>query len=483
MYFPIYCMHYMFLFLLSLLFFAAGCMSLAYGQDSSVGTDETDASQGIRSAYVGFDGVDYILYLYVDFDFANYSRDEVCWVVHFDLLPEDIGVNDVSFEDFEKEKDKGVIPFTDAMVKAIDDINFNSASKCSSASGETYGSLKAYDFSALGDADVYRITDNDTLGAFARDYGMEDDGAAVDKYLDEDIVVFRVNAREVKSGLVLELMFSELEKIVNLLGGMRSVEPESEPYPDNVSGSMEDAADDTVADEPKNITVREKRTFDDPDIKIERKVYWIDKRTNIVAIDPTDLGGAIVSPLEVSIDGVGFEYTDYGSFVFVPDDGVPSMVMVFSKGSIKSTLYMDNDARALLDSDDSEIEIVGVNLLKVDKSDVKKAEDMELYVIEVRDSKGRTNLKRAMDSELRTGSKSIYPQISAGELRTKGSSVVIKEPDDIGFFDIRSISDLFLWLNLKFGMNLENKEKKILQEGIYSALQKAVDESTATSLD
>ncbi len=472
-----------FLFLLISLFFVAGCMSLAYGQGSVLGVEETDGSHGIRSAYVGFDGVDYAVYLYVGFDFANYSSDEVCWVVHLDGLPDDIDMNDVRFEDFEKEKDKSVIPFTDTMEEAIDDINFNPASKCSSASGEEYSSLKTYDFSALGGADLYRITDNETLGVFARDYGMDDGDKAVDKYLDEDIVVFRVNAREVKSGLVLGLMFSELGKIVDLLGGMKSVEPESESYPDNASGSVEDvvneAADDTVADEPKD-TIREKRTFDDPDIKIERKVYWIDKRTNIVAIDPTDMGGTIVSPLEISIDSVGFEYMDYGSFVFVPDDGMPSMVLVFNKGSIRSILYMDNDARALLDSEDSEIEIAGVTSLKVDKSDVKKAEGMELYGIEVRDRKGRTNLKRAMDSELRTGSKSIYPQISAGELRTKGSSVVIKEPEDIGFFDIRSISDLFLWLNLKFGMNLENKEKKILREGIYSTLQKAVDESTAT---
>lgn len=461
---------------------------MAFCQDAALGTEDgeqADDSYGMRSGYVGFDGVDYAVYLYVDFDSANYSRDEVCLVTQFSVLPDDIGMNDIGFEDFEKEKDKSVVLSVDSIEEAIEDIDLSPTSKCSQTAGDVYDSLETYDFSALGDARVYRITDNETLDAFVRNHGMEDDDKVFDKYLDEYIVVFRVNAREVKSGLALRFMFDELEKIFTLLGAVKSVEPENESYPVNVSDSVEDvanetAADDTVAEEPK-VTVREKRIFDDPDIRIERKVYWIDKSTNIIAIDPTDLGGTFVSPLEISIESVGFKYKGYDSFVFVPDDGVVSMVLIFEEGSIESTLYMDNDARALLDSEDSKIEIAGVTSLKVDKSDVKKAEGMELYAIEIRDNKGRTNLKRAMDSELMTGNKVVYPQILIGELETKGSTVVIKEPEDIGFFDIRGINDFLLWLNLKFGMNLDNKEKKILREGIYLTLQRAVDESVASS--
>ncbi len=297
------------------------------------------------------------------------------------------------------------------------------------------------------------------------------------------------------------------------------------PYSDETSRSQGNEVIDSVdTGEPGSATPREKRTFDDPDVKVKEETYWIDKKTNIIAIDPTVLGGTVTSVVktdaasvktvdnlprsadrpvdysgefvgmvseivtshelvEISIDNIGFKYENYDSFVLVPDDGIPSMVLVFSKGSVISHLHMDNDARALLDNSDSIIEIVGTTTMNIDKSDIKKTEGIELYTIEIRDKEGRKNLKMAMDSELKTGSKSIYPMISAGELRTKGTRVLIKTSREIGFFEIRSINDLLLWLNLKFGMNLDNKEKQILQEGIYSTLQKAVDDATATPSD
>ncbi len=218
-----------------------------------------------------------------------------------------------------------------------------------------------------------------------------------------------------------------------------------------------------------------KQTYDDSIVAIKGTTYWIDERTGIVAIDPSGRGGAVTSGRQISVRGVGFEYMDYGSFVLVPDDGVSSMVLIFSRGSIKSTLYMDNDARELLDDPDSRIDISGTSLMKVNKSNVRKAEGMELYVIETRNRKGGAELENAFGRELMSGSRVIYPQISSGGSEVMGSKVLVKEYRDIGFFEIRSISDFFLWLNLKFNMNLNNKEKKILQKGIFETLEETVE--------
>jgi len=477
-----------FLVVLISLFFVIGCVSLVYGQTIVRDSGEIDESEGIRLVYIDYDGEDYITNLYIDFDFKNYSKKEICWIVRFRVLPEDIRLNDVSFEYFKQKSDKSVIPIAGLIREVIRRIILKRTEVYPTSAEGEYSPIKTFDFGNLGSADVYRIADEEILSSFVRDYGMRNTPRVIERYLDEYITVFRVKAENVENGLALQIMSKDIGRILNIFSvtTTEKTEPDStnmSETPDSVEDTINETMDDADAGESRDAAPREKRTFDDLGIKVKRETYWIDKKTNIVAIDPVELGGTVTAPLEISIESVGFEYTDYDSFVLVPDDGIPSMVLIFSKGSIKSTLYMDNDARALLDTRDSKIEIAGATSLKVDKSDIKKAENMELYVIDVRDNKGRTNLKKAMNSELRTGSKSIYPQISTGELRTRGSSVIIKEPKEIGFFDIRSISDLFLWLNLKFGMNLDNKEKKILQEGIYSTLQKAVEDSTATPPD
>lgn len=214
-----------------------------------------------------------------------------------------------------------------------------------------------------------------------------------------------------------------------------------------------------------------KQTYDDSNAAIEGTTYWIDEETSIIAIDPSGGGKAVTSEHQIAISGIGFEYEDHNSFVLVPDDGVPSMVLIFDKGSIKSTLYMDNDALKLLDDPDSRIEIAGTGSMKVDKSDVRKVEDLGLYVVEVRNREGGTNL----ELELMSGNRVIYPLISTGKSEIIGSKVMVSEYTDIRFFEIRSISDLFLWLNLKFNMNLNNKEKKILQKGILETLEETVE--------
>lgn len=208
---------------------------------------------------------------------------------------------------------------------------------------------------------------------------------------------------------------------------------------------------------------------------IEGTTYWIDKGVGVVAIDPSGMGGAVTSASTISINGIGFEYSGYTPFVLVSDDGVPSMVLIFGQGSIKSTLYMDNDAKELLDSPDSKIEIVGSSSVKVDESDIRKAEDMDLYLIEVRNSDGGANLKGAFEHEIKDGGMVIYPQISGVDSEVMGSKVLVDEYEDIGFFEISSLSDFFLWINLKFGMNLNNEEKEVLQNGILETLEEAVE--------
>ncbi len=218
-----------------------------------------------------------------------------------------------------------------------------------------------------------------------------------------------------------------------------------------------------------------KQTYDDSIPAIEGTTYWIHEEAGIVAVDPSGRGGAVTSGRKISINGVGFEYSGYSPFVLVSGDGVPSMVMIFSRGSIESTLYMDDDAKELLDSPDSRIEIAGTNSVKVDKSDIKKAEDMDLYLIEVRSRNGGANLESAIDSEIVNGGMVIYPQILGVESEVAGSKVLVNEYEDIGFFDVRSMSDFFLWINLKFNMNLNNNEKKILQKGILETLEDTVE--------
>ncbi len=218
---------------------------------------------------------------------------------------------------------------------------------------------------------------------------------------------------------------------------------------------------------------------DDDDRRIGRRGHYWDHKSGITAIDPTELGGIVTTPIGITIEDVTFIYTSYSDFVLVPSDGIPSMVLIFSKGSTESTLYIDNDAKELLDDKKSKIEIIGVNSLKVIKSDLEKSGESELYSIKVKDNNGKKNLKNVLDNELATGSKIIYPQITSPSSSTKGSKVIIKESKDIGFFSIKSINDFMLWINLRFNMNLNNEEKEIFQEGILTTLEKAVEDCAA----
>ncbi len=219
---------------------------------------------------------------------------------------------------------------------------------------------------------------------------------------------------------------------------------------------------------------------DDYDKKITKKGHrWKHEKSGITAIDPTELGGIVTNPIGITIEDVTFIYTNYSDFVLVPGDGIPSMVFIFNKGSTESTLYIDNDAKELLDDKKSKIEIIGVDSLKIEKSDLEKSGESELYSIEVKDNNGKKNLKNALDNELATGSKIIYPQITSPSTHTKGSEVIIKESKDTGFFSIRNINDFMLWINLKFNMNLNNEEKEIFQEGILTTLEKVVEDCAA----
>ncbi len=220
----------------------------------------------------------------------------------------------------------------------------------------------------------------------------------------------------------------------------------------------------------------------DDDRKITRRNHdrW-NKRSGITAIDPTERSDTVVDPREISIENVGFKYTDYDSFILVPDDGIPSMTLIFKKGSIESTLYIDNDAKELLDDKKNNIKIIGVNSLNVKKTDITKIPESELYKIEVKDNNSKKNLKNTIDNELLTGSKVIYPQISGPSTDAKGSAVIIKKSVDVGLVDIKSINDFMLWVNLKFDMNLKNEEKQILQNGIFATLEKAVEDNTAST--
>ncbi len=217
------------------------------------------------------------------------------------------------------------------------------------------------------------------------------------------------------------------------------------------------------------------------DFSKSKGMFWKHRHIKSLAraIDPTELGGIVMSPLEITIEGITFIYTNYSDFVLVPSDGIPSMVFIFNKGSTESILYIDNDAKELLDDQKSKIEIIGVNSLKVKKSDLEKSGESELYSIKVKDNNGKRNLKNVLDNELATGSKIIYPQITSPSTNTKGSEVIIKESKDVGFFSIRSINDFMLWINLRFNMNLNNEEKEIFQEGILTTLEKAVEDCAA----
>ncbi len=244
-------------------------------------------------------------------------------------------------------------------------------------------------------------------------------------------------------------------------------------------GSEENAAanrtaSETGVNEAENEDSIKRLVYDDTVAAVEGSAYWVDEQTGIVAIDPTELGGTVTAPHQITIEGIGFGYMDYNSFVLVPHDDVPSLVLIFGKGSVQSNLYMDDDARELLYATDSKVEIIGMASMRVDKSDIKRLKNMALYVIEVKDNRGRTNLENALESELATGKKVVYPLISGGRSRIEGSSVTVKEYKDLGFFDIRSINDFLLWLNLKFSMNLNNREKKILQKGILATLEETV---------
>ncbi len=220
----------------------------------------------------------------------------------------------------------------------------------------------------------------------------------------------------------------------------------------------------------------------DDEREIEQGYLIMDKKPGITAVEPTKGGGIVVSPFAIQVENIIFEYVSYDDLIFVPDDGVPSMVLVFGKGSVVSTLYMDSDAKRVLDSSDhSNVEIVGVTSLKVKKSDIKKATETNpgVYAVDVTDTGGDKNIKTAIDGELMTGSKVVYPQIAGSGTPAKGATVIIKESKDISFFEIRSMNDFLLWINLKFSMNLNNEEKKIFREGILTALEKTVEDNTA----
>ncbi len=225
-------------------------------------------------------------------------------------------------------------------------------------------------------------------------------------------------------------------------------------------------------DEPNTVI---EITYADSIADIGGTTYYIDEVTGIVAIDPSSGGETVTSEHTISIGDTGFEYDDYDSFVLVPDDDVPSMVLIFDEGSIKSTLYLDNDAIKLLEDPNSSIEIGGTLSMTVDKSDIKKVTTLGLYVVEIKSIDGRTNLETGLERELMSGSMVIYPLISTGESEIMGSRVIIDEYTDLRFFEIRSISDLFLWLNLKFNMDLNNNEKQIMQKGILDSLDEMVE--------
>ncbi|MFH1126980.1 MAG: hypothetical protein V1718_02625 [archaeon] len=221
-------------------------------------------------------------------------------------------------------------------------------------------------------------------------------------------------------------------------------------------------------------------------------IYIRHNETGIIAIDPSELGGTVTSPskpnepTEISIDGIAFRYNDgnpFEPFVFDPEDGEPSMVIIFKKGSIKSTLYLDEDAKKALDEGGTiEIIVEGsqTSPLIVNKSDIQKSKEPGLYLIELKDSDHKNDLKETFE-ELKPKSKTIYPKITTSKSSAKGTTITVKESEEVN--PLNSFNEFILWTNMKMNVDFDNDEKKILKEGILLTLEKTVEDRTASPED
>ncbi|MFH1431683.1 MAG: hypothetical protein ABIG84_00495 [archaeon] len=208
------------------------------------------------------------------------------------------------------------------------------------------------------------------------------------------------------------------------------------------------------------------------------------KDTGILAHNPDELDGTVTSPTELTIDKIAFKYKNYNNFIMIPDDNEPSIILIFNKGSVKSTLYIDKKAKEILDESGSSIEIITEgstsSSLIVDKSDIQPTDTSGIFAIEIKDKDSKKDLTGAIKNELKTGSKTIYPKITSPDSTITGSKVTIKDPT---LTSIKNFKDLILWINLQFNTNLDNDEKKILKDGILLTLEKTVEDATSPPLD
>jgi len=194
-----------------------------------------DIKQDSQLAYIDFDGQNYDLSLYIEVNFSGNDQDEILWVVPFKDLPEDISLEQRTYEEFTlefEEFDNGVERAVELKRALEQDLpggisqlavfhflpfpltffSFFIFSSASAQGREGIEPIDTYDFGELGSAAVFEIPEGATLEQFFSQIGAPMP-SGLEHYRDRKIVVFRINRVKDKFGTLAEFGFSNSAEI------------------------------------------------------------------------------------------------------------------------------------------------------------------------------------------------------------------------------------------------------------------------------
>ncbi|MFH1586464.1 MAG: hypothetical protein ABID38_01250 [Candidatus Diapherotrites archaeon] len=206
-----------------------------------------DVSQGDQLVYIDVEKDQYTTNLFVTFDFSDYDSDEMNWIVPFEDAPTDVQLQEATeyffeekFADFDSEinhaeelnKKHEEFPWSVIMVSSLEFVPFPvfallsplillallttnmsmSDSKGLEANYDDLYGTEHYYFGNIGRADVYKISDKQTLRKFFEINGKEPPEELYE-FLDKTIVVFRINKTKEELKTLVTFKFDNNGKI------------------------------------------------------------------------------------------------------------------------------------------------------------------------------------------------------------------------------------------------------------------------------
>ncbi len=204
-----------------------------------------DVGQGDQLVYIDVEKDEYTTNLFVTFDFSSYDGDEMNWIVPFEESPTDVQLQETTeyffeekFSDFDSEidhaeelnKKQEELPWSLITVSGLAFVPFPVFGLLSplflfavlggsmALSGVAdmrnkglYGTDHYY-FGNIGRADVYKISDTQTLRRFFEING-KDPPEELYEFLDKTIVVFRINKTKEELKTLVTFKFENNGKI------------------------------------------------------------------------------------------------------------------------------------------------------------------------------------------------------------------------------------------------------------------------------